>query len=161
LEQEIGAKTAQTLRCPRGAKPVRIDPAGRLKLPETWVKYLFRLPDQILFITKVGELGRMYAFGAWEREIEKLKAEPAVQKRLAFVAEAFGAEIEVDLQGRITLPQKLRESLGLAGKDVQLLFSGDIITIYPEETFETLLAGKLASLDSDLAKAAELGFDLG
>jgi DNA-binding transcriptional regulator/RsmH inhibitor MraZ len=155
------ANATQPPRSPRGFQATRIDATGRLKLPAQWVKYIYRMPDQILFVTRTGDLARMYAHGAWERELAKLASEPAVQKRVAFTAEAFGADVEVDPQGRITLPQKLRDALGLEGKDVQLRFYEDIITIYVQDRFDSQLAANLESAPSDMAKAESLGFDLG
>ena len=114
--------TPRPLRNPRGYHATRVDGTGRLKLPSRFSDYIHQLAEQTLFATKIKNVARIYVNGAWERELDKLAPEPALRKRMARTAEAFGGDVDLDPQGRVTLPQKLREALELENKQVQLRF---------------------------------------
>jgi len=79
---------------------------------------------------------------------------------MARTAEAFGGDVDLDPQGRVTLPQKLREALELENKQVQLRFFEDIITLYLQEQFDAEFQANVAANPTDLERAAELGFDV-
>ena len=148
------------MRSPHGFHATRIDATGRLKFPARFSEYIRQLPEQTLFATKIKDVARIYVNGAWERELSKLAGEPMLRKRVARTAEAFGGDVDLDPQGRVTLPQKLREALGLENQQVQLRFFDDIITLYLQEQFETEFQANLAASPTDLERAAELGFDV-
>ena len=148
------------LRNPRGYHATRVDATGRLKLPSRFTEYIRQLPEQILFATKMKDVARIYVNGAWERELDKLAAEPALRKRIARTAEAYGGDVDLDPQGRVTLPQKLREVLPLENQAVQLRFFEDIITIYLQEQFDAEFQANVAASPTDLERAAEFGFDV-
>jgi len=71
-----------------------------------------RSRTRFLFATVVKDLAKIYVNGAWERELDKIPAEDAdVRDRIARTAEAQGGDVECDPQGRVTIPQKVREFL--------------------------------------------------
>ena len=149
------------LRNPRGYHATRVDPAGRLKLPARFLEYIRSLPDQILFVTVVKDLAKIYVNGAWERELDKIPAAQAdVRDRIARTAEAQGGDVECDPQGRVTLPQKVREFLKLENQAVQLRFSEDIISVYGQDYFEAEFQTNLANNKTDLAAAERNGFNV-
>ena len=152
--------TPRPLRNPRGYHATRVDGTGRLKLPSRFSDYIHKLAEQTLFATKIKNVARIYVNGAWERELNKLAPDPALRKRMARTAEAFGGDVDLDPQGRVTLPQKLREALELENKQVQLRFFEDIITLYLQEQFDAEFQTNVAANPTDLERAAELGFDV-
>jgi DNA-binding transcriptional regulator/RsmH inhibitor MraZ len=160
--EELAAGTSpRPLRNPRGYHATRVDPTGRLKLPARFVEYIRAQPDQILFATVVKDLAKIYVNGAWERELDKLPAEDAdVRDRIARTAEAQGGDVECDPQGRVTIPQKVREFLKLENQAVQLRFSEDTISVYTQERFDAELKANLANNPIDLALAERRGFNV-
>jgi DNA-binding transcriptional regulator/RsmH inhibitor MraZ len=137
-----------------------VDATGRLKLPSRFTDYIRQLPEQTLFATKVRDVARIYVNGAWERQLDKLASDPKLRNRIARTAEALGGDVDLDPQGRVTLPQKLREVLQLENQAVQLRFFEDIITLYVQEQFEEEFKANVAANPTDLERAAELGFDV-
>jgi DNA-binding transcriptional regulator/RsmH inhibitor MraZ len=160
--EELAAGTSpRPLRNPRGYHAARVDPAGRLKLPARFLEYIRTLPDQILFATVVKDLAKIYVNGSWERELDKLPPDEAdIKDRISRTAEALGGDLECDPQGRVTIPQKVREFLKLENRAVQLRFSEDIITVYTQERFEAELQANLANNPIDLAMAERRGFNV-
>jgi DNA-binding transcriptional regulator/RsmH inhibitor MraZ len=161
MEEQVVASAPRPLRNPRGYHATRVDPAGRLKLPVRFLEYIRTLPDQILFVTVVKDMAKIYVNGAWERELDKLPPEDAdVRDRIARTAEAQGGDVECDPQGRVTLPPKVREFLKLENQAVQLRFSEDIIAVYTQERFDAEFQANLAKNPIDLAIAERRGFNV-
>lgn len=160
--EELAAGTSpRPLRNPRGYHATRVDPTGRLKLPARFLEYIRAQPDQILFATVVKGLAKIYVNGAWERELDKIPADQAdVRDRITRTAEALGGDVECDPQGRVTIPQKVREFLKLENQAVQLRFSEDIIAVYTQEHFEAELQANLANNPMDLTIAERCGFNV-
>jgi DNA-binding transcriptional regulator/RsmH inhibitor MraZ len=146
------------LRAPLGFYPCKVDSAGRLKLPAKYQEYLEKLPDKYLFVTESRGLARIYTNGSWERRLARIE-DPQLRWRETFRAELVGCDVDVDPQGRITLPQQLRKELGLEDKTVQLRFYEDVITIYPPDKFEQELQRVQSHRESDLERLAALGID--
>ncbi|MEJ5368264.1 MAG: hypothetical protein WHT08_08110 [Bryobacteraceae bacterium] len=146
------------LRAPLGFYPCKVDSAGRLKLPARYQDYLGKLLDKRLFVTEHRGLARIFTNGSWERMLERI-TDPAMKRRIAYLAEAIGGEVDIDPQGRITLPQQLRKEMGLEEKAVQLRFYEDVITIYPQERFEEELERARQFRESDLERLAAMGID--
>jgi DNA-binding transcriptional regulator/RsmH inhibitor MraZ len=147
------------LRAPLGFYPCKVDSAGRLKLPARYQDYLGKLPDQKLFVTEYQGLAKIFTNGSWEKTLARI-TDPALKRRFAFQAEAMGSEVDIDPQGRITLPQQLRKELGLEEKAVQLRFYEDVITIYPQEQFEEELNRVRQFRASDLERLAAMGIEI-
>lgn len=147
------------LRAPLGFYPCKVDAAGRLKLPARYQEYLDKLPERYLFVTESRGLARIYTNGSWERRLARIE-DPQLRWRETFRAELVGCDVDVDPQGRITLPQQLRKEMGLEDKTVQLRFYEDVITIYPPDKFEQELRRVESHRESDMERLAALGIDL-
>lgn len=146
------------LRNPRGFHPAKVDGAGRLKMPARVLEYLNRLADKGLFVTKLYGMTRIYTNGAWESNLAKLAAEPELQAAVALEADRFGADAELDPQGRLTLPQTLRKAMGIEDQTVYLRFHYDVVLVYSQEQYDAagVEAGDLA--EAEKAKVKALGF---
>lgn len=123
------------LQAPKGHQTCKIDAAGRLKLPAKYQEYLKDLADKYLFLTVHKGMARIFTNGSWERTVAKIE-DKALRKRFTFRAEARGGDVELDPQGRVTLPQGLRKDLNLEDTTVQLRFYEDVITIYSQEQYD-------------------------
>jgi len=146
---------------PRGFYPGRVDEKGRLKLPVKFQEYLAGVEDKSFFVTSFGDgVARIYPESVW-KDNEKLfhttTVAPQAAQRLAFLANALGADCEIDAQGRMLLPPELRRKLGLENQPVQLLAYRGRIDVYSQEMYYRHLADAEAASKDDLALLAQNG----
>lgn len=109
-----------------------IDPKGRLSIPS---KYREILGD--VFVVSKGMDGCLFVYAdeTWKEFEAKLAALPLVNKQARQLARFFlsGAQyVTVDKQGRILVPQDLRDFAGLE-KDVVLSGMGSRIEVWSLE----------------------------
>jgi len=104
----------------RGNHPTRVDDKGRLKLPAEFK----RIADEKSYGTKFfitsrdGKHAELYPMPEWEAYEKKLAAIPDMnpaKKKLMKWINYFGAEAELDAQGRLLIPQVLREEAKTIG----------------------------------------------
>src|ERR1700687_3477301 len=104
----------------RGNHPARVDEKGRLKVPAEFKRVIDEKYAQKFYITSLdGIVGQVYPFEEWERIEQKLAAlstyNPTKKKFLNRV-NYYGQVVEMDGQGRLLMPQLLRESAGIKGE---------------------------------------------
>ena len=106
----------------RGNHPTRVDEKGRLKLPAEF-KHLVdeRYGTQFYITSKDGRRAEIYPLPEWEKIEEKLALIPNLnpaKKKFLDRVNYYGQMAEMDAQGRVLLPQILRETARLAGDAV-------------------------------------------
>jgi MraZ protein len=106
----------------RGNHPTRVDEKGRLKLPAEFKRQIDEGYGTQFYITsKDGRRAEIWPLPEWQKIEEKLAAipnmNPAKKKFLDRVS-YYGQMAEMDAQGRVLLPQILRETARLAGDAV-------------------------------------------
>ena len=131
-----------------------VDEKGRLNIP---VKFRDELGSE--FVVTKGLDGCLFAYDLTEWRVleEKLRALPLTNKDARAFARfmlAGAASVEIDKQGRILLPQVLRNFAGLE-KDVVLIGVASRIEIWNKEKWED------ASYDADAEELAEKMENLG
>jgi MraZ protein len=104
----------------RGNHPARIDEKGRLKIPNGFRTHIESQYGLELFVTSVsGEYVRVYPMAVWleiERKLAAVpQAHPAKQRFMDRV-NYFGQIVQMDKQGRLLVPQMLRESAAMSGE---------------------------------------------
>jgi MraZ protein len=104
----------------RGNYTARIDDKGRLKIPNAFRALVQKEHGSDLFVTSVtGESVRLYPMTVWNEIEEKLArvptTHPARQKFFDRVS-YFGQVAAFDVQGRVLIHNRLRESAGMAGE---------------------------------------------
>jgi MraZ protein len=108
----------------RGHEQARIDDKGRLKVPNVFRSLLEGKYGRELFLTSLtGEYVRLYPMPVWLDLEEKLGKMPSTHpSRLRFLDRVnfFGQVVELDTQGRVLIPVRLRETAAIAG-DVDVL----------------------------------------
>jgi MraZ protein len=108
----------------RGHEQARIDDKGRLKVPNVFRSFLESKYGRELFLTSLsGEYVRLYPMPVWLEIEEKLGKMPSTHpSRLRFLDRVnfFGQAAELDTQGRVLIPARLRETAAIAG-DVDVL----------------------------------------
>ena len=104
----------------RGNHPTRVDEKGRLKVPAEFKRVIDEKYAQKFYITSLdGTVAQVYPFEEWERIEQKLAAlstyNPTKKKFLTRV-NYYGQVVEMDGQGRLLIPQVLRESAQIRGE---------------------------------------------
>ena len=104
----------------RGNHPTRVDEKGRLKVPSEFKRVLDEKYDAKFYITSLdGKSALIYPFEEWERLEEKLSRLPTfnpTKKKFLNRTNYYGQVVEMDGQGRVLVPQLLRDSAGIRGE---------------------------------------------
>jgi MraZ protein len=126
----------------RGSAPTRIDDKGRLKIPTDFRRVLEERYGQELFVTsQKGDSALLYPLPVWEEIEERLRGVPSTDRaKVRFLSRVnyYGQQVRVDVQGRILIPQILRESAGMSG-DVVVTGELDHLVVWNHERFLKLL----------------------
>src|SRR5215467_11131987 len=104
----------------RGNHPTRVDEKGRLKVPADFKRVIDEKYAQRFYITSLdGNVAQIYPFEEWERIEQKLAAlstyNPTKKKFLTRV-NYWGQVVEMDGQGRLLMPQLLRDAAQIKGE---------------------------------------------
>ena len=127
----------------RGSAPTKIDAKGRLKLPTDFRRFLDERYGSDLFVTSVeGSSALIYPLPVWEEIEARLAAMPTANRtKVRFLERVsyFGQQIAMDAQGRLLVPQILREKAAITG---EVVVSGrlDHLEVWNRERFESRLA---------------------
>jgi MraZ protein len=113
----------------------------------------------LFYITSVdGKRAQLYPMKEWEAiEAKIVQLEPTDQEREDFlnVTSYYGQTIEMDSQGRLLLPQVIRQSANLAG-DVNVLGMQTILEVINLEAFEAERRGPNGIVEMSREKRAAL-----
>jgi len=143
----------------RGHEQARIDDKGRLKVPNVFRSLLETKYGRELFLTSLtGEYVRVYPMPVWLEKEEKLGQMPSTHPaRLRFLDRVnfFGQQVELDAQGRVLIPARLRETATMAG-DVDVLGLYNYLDVWNHDRFLTKLQRE-AYTDDDARALAEFG----
>lgn len=135
----------------RGNHPARVDDKGRLKLPAEFKRICDEKYGPTFYITSLdGQRAEIFPMLEWE----KIEAQVALmagpeKKRFLYAANRYGQNAEMDAQGRLLLPQALRERASLTG-DAAVLGMQTHLTVIDEQVLEKSLEAEPLT-DSDLA----------
>ena len=126
----------------RGNAPARIDDKGRLKVPNAFRSLLESKYGRELFLTSVtGDYVRIYPMPVWLAIEEKLGQVPSTHPaKLRYLDRVnyFGQVAELDVQGRVIVPVRLRESAMMSG-DVDVLGQYNYLDVWNHDRFMTKL----------------------
>jgi MraZ protein len=122
----------------RGNYAAKIDDKGRLKIPNAFRALVEGQHGTELFVTSLsGESVRIYPMPVWTALEEKLGKMPSTHpSRLKFLDRVnyYGQTAEFDVQGRVLIHQRLRDSAGMAG-DVDVFGQYDYLEVWNHERF--------------------------
>ena len=143
----------------RGNAPARIDEKGRLKVPNAFRSLLESQYGRDLFLTSLtGEYVRMYPMPVWLEIEQKLGAMPSTHpSRLRFLDRAnyFGQAGELDTQGRVLIPFRLRDAATMNG-DVDVLGVVNYLDVWNHDRFLAKLQREPYT-DDDARALSEFG----
>ena len=142
-----------------GNHPARVDEKGRLKVPAEFKRVIDEKYAQKFYITSLdGMVAQVYPFEEWERIEQKLASlstfNPTKKKFLNRV-NYYGQVVEMDAQGRLLVPQILRESAQIRG-EVAVLGNLTYLEVRNLETFRKEI-DEQAFTDEDTKTLDELG----
>jgi transcriptional regulator MraZ len=143
----------------RGNHPARVDEKGRLKVPAEFKRVIDEKYAQKFYITSLdGVVAQVYPFEEWERIEQKLASlstfNPTKKKFLNRV-NYYGQVVEMDGQGRLLIPQILRDSAQIRG-EVAVLGNLTFLEVRNLEAFRKEI-DEQAFTDEDTKTLDELG----
>jgi MraZ protein len=139
---QIDAQSAKSpIEPPNGRYNGKLDDKGRLKLPVVFQTYLASLPEKALFVTSIDRnTAQIYPMPAWRANLKLLREQLGPNKKYAqallFNAQDFGADAEMDNQGRVTLNSYLRENLKMDSQGLHLYWEDGHISLFTEEVYQ-------------------------
>jgi len=143
----------------RGHEVTRIDDKGRLKVPNVFRSTLESKYGREVFLTSLdGQYVRLYPMPVWMELEEKLGKMPSTHpSRLRYLDRVnfYGQVAELDAQGRVLIPVRLRETATMSG-DVDVLGQLSYLDIWNHERFLTKLQSDPYT-DDDARALAEFG----
>jgi MraZ protein len=143
----------------RGSAQARVEDKGRLKIPTVFRAVIQDQQGPDVFVTSLtGECVRIYPMQVWLEIERKLSQVPAsLPARMKFLDRVnyFGQSGELDSQGRIVIPQHLRDSASIAG-EVRVFGRIDYLEVWNEERFAQKLERERWT-DEDGSRIAEHG----
>lgn len=143
----------------RGNHPARVDDKGRLKLPSEFKRRVDEVYGPQFYITsKDGKRAEIYPIREWEKVEQKLATisnSNLHKQKYLDATNYYGQMAEMDAQGRLLLPQILRESARTI-TEVVVLGSQTYLEVVNHDAFKTRLDGDPLNAD-DLKALADLG----
>jgi MraZ protein len=143
----------------RGNSPARIDDKGRLKVPNAFKSLLESKYGRDLFLSSLsGEYVRIYPMPVWLDIEEKLTRMPSTHpSRLRFLDRVnyFGQAAELDAQGRVLIPLRLREAATMNG-EVDVLGQVNFLDVWNHERLTTKMQREPFT-DDDARALSEFG----
>jgi MraZ protein len=143
----------------RGSAPTKIDDKGRLKIPTEFRRLLDERWGGDLFVTSIeGDSAFLYPLAVWEEVEQRLLSMPStnsVRRRFLERVSYFGQPVSLDAQGRLVVPQILRDAAGMEG-DVVVSGRLDHLVVWNRERFEKRL-GDEPFTEEDFGVLSEFG----
>jgi MraZ protein len=122
----------------RGNSPAKIDDRGRLKIPNGFRAFIEGEHGRDLFVTSLhGDSVRIYPMSVWTAIEKKLSQIPSTHpSRVKFLDRVnfYGQISELDSQGRVVIPARLRESATILG-EVDVFGQYDYLEVWNHERF--------------------------
>ena len=143
----------------RGNSPARIDDKGRLKVPNIFRSLLEGKYGRELFLTSLsGEFVRVYPMPVWLEIEQRLGEMPSTHpSKLRFLDRVnyFGSVGELDAQGRVIIPARLREAATMSG-EVDVLGQVNYLDVWNHDRFVAKMQREPFS-DEDARAISEFG----
>ena len=143
----------------RGNHPTRVDEKGRLKLPADFKRRIDESYTGRFYITsKDGRVAEIYPMQEWEKVEQKLAAIPnfdPAKRKLMDRYNFYGSEAEMDAQGRLLIPQILREKASLMA-DVVVFGMQTYLEVANREAFVANMDANPLTPEDEM-KLAEFG----
>lgn len=125
-----------------GHSPAKIDEKGRLKIPANFRKIIEERYGNECFITSMdGERALVYPLAVWfefQSRLAKVPSTSTAKTKLLERVNYFGQVATLDAQGRVLVPQVLRDVAGIS-EDVVVLGSQDHLIVWNDQKMQKRL----------------------
>jgi MraZ protein len=142
----------------RGNHPAKVDEKSRLKLPAAFKLLVDAGAVSHFYITSTdGKAAEIWPLPEWEKRealLAPFTMDEAVQRYMDLTS-YYGQQVQIDVQGRLLLPQILRNSADLK-EDVVVLGKTTYLEVVNREHFEERLKGRELTSEHRMALAAIL-----
>jgi MraZ protein len=143
----------------RGNAPAKIDDRGRLKMPAGFRSVIQQEHGRELFVTSLtGDSVRIYPMPVWldvENRLAKMPSTHPARMKFLDRVNFYGQVAELDPQGRVLIPPRLRESAQMTG-EVDVLGIHNFVEVWNHERFLARLKGEPFT-DADARALADFG----
>ena len=143
----------------RGNAPAKIDDRGRLKMPAGFRTVIQQEHGRELFVTSLtGDSVRIYPMPVWldvENRLAKMPSTHPARMKFLDRVNFYGQLAELDPQGRVLIPTRLRESAQMTG-EVDVLGIHNFVEVWNHERFLARLKGEPFT-DADARALADFG----
>ena len=143
----------------RGSTSARIDDKGRLKVPNAFRRLVEEKHGREVFLTSLtGEYVRIYPMPVWVELEEKLAAMPSTHpSKLRYLDRVnyYGFDGELDAQGRVIIPARLRDAASMNG-EVDVLGQVNYLDVWNHDRFLAKLQREPFT-DDDARALSEFG----
>ncbi len=143
----------------RGSQITRVDEKGRLKVPAEYKRQLDDAGAVEFFITsKDGERAEIYPIAEWERieaALDSIPSTNTAKRKFLDVTNYYGQVATFDGQGRLLIPQTLREAAKLTG-DVAVMGQRNMLAVINDERIRSDFEHNPLS-EADFAELAAAG----
>jgi MraZ protein len=143
----------------RGSTSARIDDKGRLKVPNAFRRLVEEKHGREVFLTSLtGEYVRIYPMPVWLELEEKLAAMPSTHpSKLRYLDRVnyYGFDGELDAQGRVIIPPRLRDAASMNG-EVDVLGQVNYLDVWNHDRFLAKLQREPFT-DDDARALSEFG----
>ena len=140
----------------RGNQPTRVDDKGRLKVPAEFKRQLDeRYGNQFYITSRDGVVAEIYPLQEWQKIEEKLAQVPSfnsAKKKLLGLVSYYGQMAEMDAQGRLLIPQILREKAKVVG-DVVVFGMQNHLEVANHESFKQQMEANPLTAEDEQALA--------
>lgn len=123
----------------RGNHPAKIDEKGRLKLPAAFKTQVDAEAVAYFYITSVdGKSAEIWPLPEWKKREEAL-AQHLMDEAVEIYIDAtsyYGQQVQIDVQGRLLLPQILRTAAELNDEDAVVLGKMNYLEVVKRSAFE-------------------------
>jgi MraZ protein len=133
----------------RGNSPAKVDEKGRLKIPASFLSELKDSGPEFYVTSIQGDRAHIYPMKAWndiEDRLAKLPTQHPIKQKFLTRTSYYGQVVALDGQGRLLIPQVLREVAQIRG-DVDVMGSQSFLEVWNHEKLSESM--RVAPLSSD------------
>jgi MraZ protein len=144
----------------RGNHPARIDVKGRLKIPNAFRSLVESQYGPELYVTSIsGDYVRLYPMAVWveiERRLATVPTSNPSRQRFLDRVNFFGQVVSMDKQGRVVIPQILRETAQMSG-EVSVLGIQNFLAVWNQKRLQDKLFKRDPFTEEDGRVLSEFG----
>ena len=124
----------------RGNHPAKIDEKGRLKMPAAFKGLVDATNVKQFYITSTnGKTVQVWPLPDWEereKQVTSLGEMTVMVRNYLRLTSYYGQQVEMDSQGRLLMPQKLRNSARLDNMEADIIGMGNFIEVHNHDELE-------------------------